>query len=155
MFGYEGLYEVSDRGLVRSLDRDEVLTGPRPGIRHRNGRLLRQFPVKDSPYLYVRLSKDGRARTRTVHTIVLEAFAGPRLPSSQECRHGTDGPHNNRWPENICWGSKSENTFDQVKHGTHIHSRKITCPRGHAYDYVVPGKNHRLCTQCQSNTGAA
>lgn len=146
--GYEGIYEVSDRGQVRSLDRDEVLTGPRPGVRHRRGRVLRQFTVKDSLYLYVHLSKDGRSQTRTVHSIVLEAFIGPR-PPDQECRHGVGGPHDNRWPENICWGSKSQNTFDQVEHGTHNHARKTTCPRGHDYDYVVPGKNHRQCKQCR------
>lgn len=149
--GYEGIYEVSDRGMVRSLDRDEVVTGPRGGVRHRQGRPLRQFTMKTNPYLCVRLSKDGRAQTRTVHSLVLGAFAEPRLPG-QECRHGTGGPHDNRWPENICWGSKSENTFDQVEHGTHHHSRKTTCPRGHDYDYVVPGKNHRQCMKCQRIT---
>jgi len=146
--GYEGTYEVSDRGLVRSLDRYEVLTGTRGGVRHRRGRVLHSFTMKTEPYLYVRLSKDGQAQTRTVHSIVLEAFAGPRLPG-QECRHGVGGPRDNRWPENICWGSKSENTFDQVEHGTHHHSRKKKCPRGHEYDYIVPGTNRRQCRKCQ------
>ena len=115
--GYAGLYEVSGDGAVRSLDRDEIITGSRAGVRRRRGRTLRQFTLKTSPYLCVRLSKDGIARTRTVHTLVLEAFSGP-CPEGMESRH-LNGRHRDNAAANLAWGTPSENTQDQVLHGTH------------------------------------
>ena len=120
--GYEGLYEVSDIGGVRSLDRIEQLTGPRPGLRRRRGRVLRQFRLKTCPYLCVRLSKNGVAVTRTVHTLVLEAFTGPR-PGDMECRH-LNGKHRDNSVANLAWGTHSENARDQVLHGTHRSLRR-------------------------------
>lgn len=145
--GYEGLYEVSDLGRVRGVDRLEQITGPRPGVRRRRGRILRQFPMKTTLYLHVRLSKEDVQTTRTVHSLVLEAFAGPG-PDGTEARH-LNGKHHDNSAQNLAWGTKSDNTLDQVAHGTHRNSRKTRCRRGHEYDYIVPGTNHRQCTKCR------
>ena len=146
--GYEGLYEVSSHGRVRSLDRRERITGPKAGFRWRRGRMIRLFTMPSTGYLCVRLSRDGKVATRSVHSLVLEAFAG-LCPPGQEACHGPGGQQDNRWPENLRWGTRSENTLDQIAQGTHHHSRKTKCPRGHDYDYVVPGTNHRQCKRCQ------
>lgn len=144
--GYEGFYEVSDTGRVRSLDRLEVITGSRSGVRTRRGRVLRSFPFRDG-YLFVRLSRDGRSVSRSVHSLVLEAFTG-LCPAGMECRH-LNGDRQDDRAENLAWGTESQNTLDQVAHGTHRNSRKLKCPKGHDYDYVVPRTGKRQCTKCR------
>ncbi len=72
--GYEGVYEVSNAGRIRSfrVDKDE-------------GRLLTPG-LSQTGYLSVVLYKDGRHRTMNVHTAVIEAFRGPR-PLKHETNH--------------------------------------------------------------------
>ena len=110
--GYEGLYEVSDQGRVRSLHQRrwcgshwyEVPT-----------RLLNPSTAV-SGYPVVRLTKDGSGRTVTVHTIVLTAFAGQRS-NGEECRHLNGNPTDCRL-YNLQWGTPLENTHDRIRHGT-------------------------------------
>lgn len=109
--GYEGLYEVSDLGRVRSLDRN-VTT--RNGVRRYKGKILAMTPVNGYPS--VALSLVGKQDTRPVHQLVLEAFAGPR-PAGQEGRHLNDVPADCRWPENLAWGTKKENFADRLVNG--------------------------------------
>jgi hypothetical protein len=111
VLGYEGRYEVSGSGDVLSLARTL------PDGRRRKARLLKTFPMPGTGYLAVRLSKDGCAVTRSVHQLVAEAFHGPR-PPGHETRH-LDGNRLHNTPENVVWGTRSENTRDQVRHGTH------------------------------------
>ncbi len=52
-----------------------------------------------------------------VHTLVLEAFVGPR-PRGMVCRH-LDGTRSNDTPGNLRWGTYSENNGpDRVRHDT-------------------------------------
>jgi hypothetical protein len=65
----------------------------------------------------------GRRNTRMVHTLVLEAFVGPRPPGKEAC-HGNGQPGDNRL-SNLRWGTRSENIADAVRHGTwHSEKRK-------------------------------
>lgn len=64
-------------------------------------------------YVYVDL---GKGNKELVHRLVLEAFVGP-CPAGMECRH-LDGDKSNNRLDNLCWGTKSENYHDKVKHGT-------------------------------------
>lgn len=112
--GYEGLYEVSDMGRVRSLDRD--------GYRNRQdgrfkGITLSPFIDPSSEYLYVNLSKSGKARKTAVHLMVLEAFVGPRpLPSMDACHD--DGCRQNARLKNLRWDTRVANAADKLRHGT-------------------------------------
>ena len=67
-------------------------------------------------YMRIRLSGNNRRRAADVHTLVLEAFVGPR-PSGRECRHLDGNKTNNRLP-NLAWGTHEENEGDRVRHGT-------------------------------------
>jgi len=51
-----------------------------------------------------------------VHTMVLDAFVGPR-PVEKECRH-LDGNRQNNRLENIRWGTMTDNQRDRARHGT-------------------------------------
>ena len=112
--GWEGLYEVSDLGRVRSLPR-QTMTGIR------GGRILKAalggHPDIQPGYPVVGLCRNGRQSHRPVHRLVLEAFVGPR-PDGMECLHGPGGTFDNRWPENIRWGTRLENKADELRDGT-------------------------------------
>lgn len=115
--GAEGFYEVSNFGNVRSLDRRVRHRWP-GSTRLARGRLLALCPGSHG-YPTVALCLGGGIEwTRTVHSLVLEAFAGP-CPPSMEALHGPGGRCDNRWPENIRWGTKPENQGpDRVRDGT-------------------------------------
>lgn len=106
--GYEGRYEVSDVGRVRSVTR--VL---RNGHRWA-GRVLR---IHKNPYGYpsIGLMMDGRQKTKNIHRMVLDAFVGPN--PDMYCRHLDGNPENNKL-ENLKWGTQSQNSMDRVRHGT-------------------------------------
>lgn len=116
--GFEGQYEVSDFGRVRSLDRTseyqrlDQYSGRLLTIRrHHRGHFLQPSASK-SGHLSVVL---GRGNTRQVHTLVLEAFVGP-CPAGHEGCHGDDIPSNNNL-SNLRWDTRSANLHDAVRNG--------------------------------------
>lgn len=121
--GHEGIYEVSDRGRVRSLDRLDVR-----GTK-RKGRVLSPAPVT-SGHLQLRLGGRPRNRQARVHVLVLEAFVGPR-PSGQDACHNNGDPTDNRL-SNLRWDTKSSNQLDRNAHGTCPQLNRTHCPRGHS-----------------------
>lgn len=58
----------------------------------------------------------GRGNSRTVHSLVAEAFIGP-YPKNMEVRH-KDGNRTNPRLENLCYGTRAENIADAYVHGT-------------------------------------
>lgn len=138
--GFEGLYEVSNHGRVASLPKPTWPTWRilRPGV-ERGG------------YLYVTLRDHGRQVHGKIHQLVCEAFNGPR-PAGTIMRH-LDGDPLNNTPENLTWGSPSENNFDVVKHGRHHNATKTHCNSGHPLSgpnlYVNPTSGSRQCRTCQ------
>ena len=141
---YEGLYEVSDAGRVRSLDR----LHPNGGTI--KGRIMSTKPRSDG-YVPVTLWKHGKRSVRLVHRVVLDSFVGPRPPGGEGMHRDNDRANNHL--RNLSWGSRAENIRDQLRHGTHRNASKTHCPSGHPYDdentYHVPGVNpHRTCRKC-------
>ncbi|MET8378015.1 NUMOD4 motif-containing HNH endonuclease [Streptomyces microflavus] len=135
--GYEGLYDVSNLGRVRSWSR------------LKRGAALRPLPNQQG-YLSVALCSAGRVKYRKIHQLVLEAFVGPR-PAGNVGRH-LDGNLTNNVAGNLAWGTHSENMADCLKHGTHPEARKTHCPAGHEYspeNTVVRVNGKRRCRACQ------
>ena len=113
VLGWEGLYEVSNWGRVRSCPR--VLNAGRAGLREYRGKIV-SFFLRQERRQFVNLTDRDKRATCKIHRLVLEAFAGPRQ-AGMECRHLDGNPLNNRL-ENLCWGTKLENEADKVRHGT-------------------------------------
>lgn len=110
--GYEGAYEVSSEGRVRSVERM---------VRCRLGfRLVRSVFIKQrshrGKYWVVQLSVPGREQCLFVHRLVCQAFhLNPTgLPIS---RH-KDGDNRNSRADNLEWGTYADNEADKRRHGT-------------------------------------
>ncbi len=109
--GYEGLYEVSDRGRVRSLDRTVARGG---GTRKRlSGRVLRQHRVGKMGYRAVNLSRNGQVTKRLVHVLVAEAFVPGRTLFRNEVDHKDRDPLHNH-ASNLRWATRRENVLNSA-----------------------------------------
>jgi hypothetical protein len=128
--GYEGIYEVSPLGAVRSLARVDCRGQRTPekvlavGVQTKNGKVTR---------VHVTLCRDRTRHTKKVHHIVAEAFLGP-APEGQVVRH-LDGNAENNAASNLCYGTAQENSNDAVRHGTTLRGEKN--PRARLPEGVV------------------
>lgn len=111
--GYEGFYQVSDLGRVRSLVR-LLPAAFEAGIRKEKQILA--FGSNRQGRLQVTLCMHGKTRRFQVHTLVLTAFVGP-CPEGMECLHD-DNDYTNNKPGNLKWGTHLENMRDKRRHGT-------------------------------------
>ena len=126
--GFEGAYEVSDQGRVRSMTRVVIRRNGRPiPVK---GRILRSFKGDRYDHQAVGLGADRRNR-RYVHIVVLEAFIGPR-PAGTEACHDDGDVFNNRL-SNLRWDTPSSNQLDRAPHGTHHNAQKTHCVNGHEF----------------------
>lgn len=152
--GYEGRYEVSDHGRVRGLDRRVRTKGG--GMMTVKGRVLAPAP-NGNGHPAVSLHREGVSKTWKVHTLVLEAFVGPR-PEGMGCRHLDSNPENNHL-SNLCWGTQTENMKDMTDAGRHHNQVRTHCPQGHEYTpenvYRIPSRpNARYCRACNRERSA-
>jgi hypothetical protein len=106
-------YEVSDDGLVRSVDR--VVVCKNGSRRKYTGSPLSRFIDSDG-YWRAHLWASSVGRIRPVHALVLEAFVGPK-PAGFVCRHMNGNRQDNRL-ENLEWGTVQDNIDDMTRHGT-------------------------------------
>lgn len=113
--GWEGFYQVSDLGRIRSVDR-RIPKSVGDGCRLMRGKVLKPGIYKNPGYSRVNLSRPGRTQWFDIHFLVLLAFVGPR-PEGMECRH-LDGVRMNSGLSNLCWGTSKQNQGDRRGHGT-------------------------------------
>jgi hypothetical protein len=152
--GYEGLYEVSDCGLVRRFI----------GGRYKN----RKLTIGSNGYLHLVLSKKNVKTTFSVHVLVLAAFVGP-CPEDKECCH-RDGDKLNNEVSNLYYGTKSQNWDDRRNHPQYKPNRKgvrlsaetrakisasktqTACKRGHKFtvgNTRLDSRGHQHCRLCE------
>lgn len=148
--GWEGLYEVSSLGRVRSVDRTIKMSNGR--TRRCRGQVLAPIRYNEYGHLKVDLhERPHRRRQAAIHVLVAEAFHGAPEPD-QEVRHYPDPDPTNNRADNLIWGTRSENILDRVEHGTHQWANRTRCPSGHEYTpentYVIPSTGSRMCRTC-------
>lgn len=136
--GFEDRYEVSSLGRVASLY----------GRRRTIVRPAHNYP---GGHLYVTFHRRGQQSHRMVHRLVCEAFHGPR-PEGAVTRH-LDGDCFNNTPDNVVWGTPSENNYDRVAHGKHPNAEKTHCKNNHPLSgdnlYINATSGARQCRTCQ------
>ena len=117
--GWEGWYEVSDAGRVRSLPRQSTANGAPAWY---EGRLLSASRLKNG-YMQVSLSRPGERCYAYVHKLVLLAFEGPPPDGTEVCH--ADGTRDNNSLSNLRYGTRSENARDRIAHGRGPDGKKI------------------------------
>lgn len=129
--GYVGLYEVSNFGRVRSVNRIIVRSDGK--IKRFRGMLLK-FSKINSGYLTVTLSKDGKEKQYLIHRLVAETFI-PNPKHLSQVNHKDENKLNNRL-SNLEWCTERYNT----NYGTAM--ERSANKRGHA---VVLLTKERVC----------
>lgn len=105
--GFEGLYQVSNIGNVRSLNYNNI-----------QGHVHEIQKCKDrGKYHIVVLYKNGKGYNRKVHRMVLEAFVGPCPEGMVTCHN--NGIRTDNRVENLRWDTQAANLLDKIKHGKH------------------------------------
>lgn len=113
--GYEGLYQVSNEGRVKSLNREITYKDGRNKILPE--RILRNF-LSDLGYYHVMLSKNGAPKMYKVHRLVAKAFI-PNPDNLPMINHKDENPRNNK-VNNLEWCTQAYN----VRYGTMIERGK-------------------------------
>lgn len=100
--GYDGLYQVSNEGRVKSLERDIVVSNKLFGyqIRHLNEKTVKP-KINSNDRFQVRLCKNGIKKQKQIHIIVAEAFI-PNPKGYTVVHHKDHNPHNNK-VDNLEW----------------------------------------------------
>lgn len=112
--GYEGYYQVSHKGEVRSVDRRIANRGVMKRVK---GRVLKHR-IGEHGYHIVALCKNGTFKNMKVHRLVANAFVG-RARGMNEVNH-KDGNKDNNSADNLEWCSRKHN----IRHSVEIGLRK-------------------------------
>lgn len=117
--GFEGLYQVSNLGRVRSLDREV-------GSHHNTVKKIKgkiYVPcVGRGGYLHVSLRKNGTIKTNKIHRLVWIAFNG-EIPQGMQINHINEVKTDNRLcnlnlmtpKENANWGTRNERVAEKQR----------------------------------------
>lgn len=133
---YEGRYEVSDHGSVRSMpfmQRYLLRTGVE-AFRRTKQRLLSQCLI-NSGYLTVSLWLDNEGTRHLVHRLVAEAFLPPPFGETVNHKHPS-GDKTNNHIDNLEWATYTENHLHAVRHQLRFAIRVIDPATGIQYDSI-------------------
>lgn len=153
--GYEGVYQVSNQGRVKSLARTVMGANCHGNqARHLKERILK-CTIGGKGYLMCGLYASGRVRHVTVHALVAEAFLEnpDNLPL---VRHLNDKKTDNR-ASNLAWGTYGDNAQDAVRNGRNYHKSLTHCKWGHEYtdENTCRTKYGRDCRRCRHERNRA
>lgn len=113
--GYEGLYEVSDQGRVRSMDR--MVPCRWGGTMMRRG-VARNGSKAPNGYLRVDLYRDGVVKYHAIHRLVANAFC--EVVGSAETVNHKNGLKRDNRAVNLEWTSQSENSRHAIRTGLRV-----------------------------------
>lgn len=111
--GFEGYYQVSNYGKVKSLPRQR--RGRGEGFRTTPMKVIK--PIRVGDYWGVCLCNCGKPVKRYIHRLVAEAFI-PKLDGRNEVNHKDGNKHNNFYG-NLEWCTHSANNLHAFRIGLH------------------------------------
>ena len=148
--GYEGYYQASNRGRIRSIDRTVRSKGS--GVRKQRGQTMHLGICGGYGYLKVALRRGGTSKTFYVHKLVALTWLGP-YPLGQQVRHGSNG-HLDNSVENLCYGTATENARDRVRDGTMFNDAVRGVRRSDGVEFVTMADAARESNCDASNIAA-
>lgn len=125
--GYEGLYEVSDLGRIKGLERTVIVYSKLTNTtfkRFFESCIKSKHHDKDG-YEMVNLKKDGKHSTKKVHKLVATAFI-PNL-DNKSCIDHINGIRDDNRVENLRWCTQKENLNYPLARANNSKSKKISC----------------------------
>lgn len=133
--GYEGLYQVSNLGRVKSLPKD-IRRGR--GIYHRGCIIMKPIINGNGYYQVTLFSNNNKKKIRLIHNIMLEAFV--QNPNNYtECDHINTIKTDNRL-ENLRWANRDINMNNPL---TKYHRRKAIKVYCRNPDYIKKQRNNQ------------
>jgi hypothetical protein len=138
ILGYEGLYEVSDLGRVRSLPRKTTRGG------------VLKLQLRPDGYFDIELYARGGKSRHLVHRLVAQAFC-PQRSHQTVVRHRNAKRDDNR-AVNLSWGTSADNAADTVRLGRNYQAAQTHCRNSHPFDEVntyTDRQGHRNCRTCR------
>lgn len=134
--GYEGRYQVSDLGGVKStaFKQRYLLRNGQEAWRTTRERLISR-QITNSGYFIVHLYADGKRKAHTVHTLVAKAFI-PNPNGLPEVNH-RDGRKSNCRVINLEWSSRVDNKRHAVELGLNTQAKQVIAPSGKTYPSIA------------------
>lgn len=126
VIGYEGLYQVSNLGRMKSFHRRQVK--------------LLNLETDLNGYIRCGLYKEGKTKHAFVHVLVAQAFI-PNPEGKRQVNH-IDGSKSNNRVENLEWLTPSEN----IAHAFDLGLRKSGCE--HFRAKLLPEQIRDIRTNC-------
>lgn len=139
--GYEGLYQVSNTGKIKSISH-YTRNNVNGGKRLTKGRILSQYKMPNG-YLQVQLSKNQIREKHYVHRIVASAFL--RNEENLSDVNHIDGDKDNNAVENLEWCSHKDNQIHMVRERMTKKAIPVLC--------VETGKSYNSMTEAERKTG--
>lgn len=137
--GYEGLYQVSNYGRVKSL--------------HKKTEKIKSQRMGSNGYKVINLYKNGIEKTYGVHRLVAMAFIDNH-DNKREVNH-IDGCKINNCVENLEWATPSENIRHAYDTGLNEGTSKASEARKRKVKCITTGKTYESLSEAESLTGVA
>lgn len=137
IFGYEGLYSITEDGRVWS---------------HHSKRFLKPIEQAKTHYLKVNLSKEGKVEVKYVHRLVAETYIpNPDPQTLKEVDH-IDRNRQNNVVSNLRWVSRTENMRNRkdTRKVVNLNTQEVFNSLPDAAESVKQAKNfHSACSSIQ------
>lgn len=115
--GYEGYYEVSDTGKIRSVDRVVI----NRGFPQRLKGVTLRHNLNQNGYPYVIICKNGKTKCQCIHKAVAAAFVDN--PDGRRVINHKDGNKQNNNASNLEWTTSLENNLHALRTGLRVPTR--------------------------------
>lgn len=135
--GFEGLYQVSNMGRVKSLERDWIC-GNHNSVRHLEEHIVEPEKMKKG-YLRISLNKDGVRKRIMLHRLVAEAFI-PNPNNLPQVNHKNEDKALNT-VENLEWCTNEYN-HNYGTHNQRVSEAMVNNPKRSklVYQYTLDGE---------------
>jgi len=125
--GFEGLYQVSDCGKIRSYRRIVIRSnGRKYTVNHK----ILNPALDHAGYLRTVLSVDGKGKTIKIHREIAKAFINN--PENKATVNHIDGNKINNHISNLEWATQKENLKHSFETGLQDNSKRLLIARNRA-----------------------